>query len=165
MYTSILQAFEGTRNTNWILSHTTPPEQSTVSTEMPQTPFLGGLLSKATDFSPWKDPKSRVKMLLFPCRFCSCGVGRVRTFAERERKYISGTSITWPCLSIISLLSAGLSKMWTRLGCQAWCSGASSLQAKRGRVWFGDVDEKKSDGDPVCICMLCIHACVGVREV
>lgn len=102
-----------------ILNPERTPEQSTVSTDMPQTPFWGGGgLSKATD-SPWKDPKSWVNMV------CSCGVPvPVDVLFLWSRPW---TSITWPCLSIISLPSAGLSEKWTRLGCQAWCSRASSL--------------------------------------
>lgn len=117
----------------WILRK--PQNQQRSPLKSNSAVFLGwSYICKATD-SPWKHSKSRVKMV------GSCGVSSVAhqewsfywvsrvwaLFSDGERKCLSGTSITWPCLSIISLLLAGLSVLWTRLGCQAWCSRACSL--------------------------------------
>lgn len=97
---------------SWILSHSTLYNFESLKNPWPinclhwdasNTIFLRGL-EKVTD-SPWKDPKSSVNMV------CSCGVPVPVECASlfffffwtSREKCLSGTSITWPCLSIISL--------------------------------------------------------------
>lgn len=74
----------------WIL---TEPLNNQLS-QMPQTPFIQGSYIRPQT-APEEIQSLGLKMV------CSCGL-KSQPSSERERKCLSGTSITWPCLSIIS---------------------------------------------------------------